>query len=100
MLAAGARYLALSLEVDRIAPCFAGEPDHQRTRATQALLNFDQLSKFKSEQRALAEVEPMITFLLNSERFRQVAHPEERVAARFILGRAAMLRMAVDNDVE
>jgi hypothetical protein len=94
-------YLHLSLQPERLAVCFAGDTSEARLkRARTAMTILMRTSKIDDELQALIEVGPLIQYLFRTERFQEVASAEERIAARYVLARAAMYRLAYEHEPE
>lgn len=91
-------YLVLTLTATQL-----GVLTNNNKPAGAALLAvFDQASKMDDEREALEHAAALVR-ILRSERFRDVAQPEQQLAGRFIIGRLALYRIAEfgeDDDVE
>lgn len=83
-------YLVLDMTPFQLKQLF-GEHKTQAPGAMIGLL--DQASRIANERDALAHIVDLVN-ILRSEEFRGVATPEQQLAARFIIGRMAMYRMA------
>jgi hypothetical protein len=66
---------------------------NNRKAAGAMLAVFDQGARIHGEHEALTHITPLIR-ILRSDLFRDVANPEQQLAARYIIGRLAMYRMA------
>lgn len=94
-------FLHLSLQPERLAVCFAGDTNEARLkRARTAMTILVRTSKMDDEQQALIEVGPLIQYLFRTEHFQVVASAEERIAARYVLARAAMYRLVYEHEPE
>lgn len=91
-------YLHLSLDVERFATCFTKTDQDLREVAKQGIEAFDYYSRLPNEQAMLAEARPVIRTVLRSREFRAIAEPEEWIAAKFILGRAAIYAVMLEHD--
>jgi hypothetical protein len=81
-------YLVLDLTPTQLDMMF----DKDRKAAGAFLGRLDHGASMKVERDALDHVAPVVR-ILRSERFRDLTRPEQQLAARFIIGRLANLRM-------
>jgi hypothetical protein len=72
--------------------------DKNREAATALVAVLDHASEMEIEPEALEYMAALIR-IFRSERFRDVALPEQQLAARFIIGRLALYRMAEYGEV-
>ncbi|PRQ02044.1 hypothetical protein [Enhygromyxa salina] len=86
-------YLVLTLTVTQLDLLMKGD----RKAAGAVLAVLDQAASIKSEQEALVQIVRLVR-LLRSDLFRDVANPEQQLAARYIIGRLAMYRMGDYGD--
>jgi hypothetical protein len=88
-------YLAITLKAEQIMACMSGGSEAQhRDSAEQTLATLDLLSRYPSEFEAVTKIEPLLTSLFTSGPFRSVATPEQLITVNYIIGRAALFRMA------
>jgi hypothetical protein len=81
-------YLVLTLTVTQLDLLM----NRDRQAASAMLAVLDQAARIKSEHEALVQITRLIR-LLRSDLFRDVADPEQQLAARYIIGRLAMYTM-------
>lgn len=81
-------YLVLDMTQFQLTQLFQGRPNAPGSFV--ALL--DAAAQMTNERAAIDHIADVIP-ILRAEEFRRVATPEQQLAARFIIGRAAMLRM-------
>jgi hypothetical protein len=82
-------YLVLTLTATQLGALTNGN----QGAAGALLAVFDQASKMDDEREALEHAAALVR-ILRSERFRDVAGPEQQLAGRYIIGRLALYRMA------
>jgi hypothetical protein len=73
--------------------------DKNREAATALVAVLDHASEMEIEPEAL-EYMASLVLVFRSERFRDVALPEQQLAGRFIIGRLALYRMAEYGEVQ
>lgn len=82
-------YLIISLTPHQLTLLFGDK----RGAAAATIGLLDEGAAIENEREALEHVMPVVR-VLRSEKFRNVATPEEQLAARFIIGRLALYRMS------
>ena len=91
-------YLHLTMQPEQLEPCFSGTDQERRDKALKMIAWFDHNSRMKNEREMLTQAEKLLREVLARPKFQEAADPEQVIAAKFVLGRAAIFRILLDEE--